>query len=318
MNDNIKVSVFCLAYNHEKYIRDCLEGFVNQKTSFKYEVLVHDDASTDGTADIIREYAEKYPEIIKPTLQTENQYTRGGRMISRFLLPRAQGKYFAWCEGDDCWIDENKLQRQVDFLDGNEDFAACYHRVEFHKLSENKVTVIPEMGGESREFTADEIIRRGAVFQLSSAMMRADLYKAMPECFRAKGFGDVQLFMYSAMCGRCYVLHDVMSMYRHGTEGSYTERFKNANLEKKIAHEIEYISMLERVNKHYEYKYDEPISYITGRLQFNICVFSNDKKGMKKFKDKPYYAEYKMGKRVAFVKKRLPWLVKLINKGRGK
>lgn len=315
MNNDIKVSVFCLAYNHEKYIRNCLDGFVNQKTSFQYEVLIHDDASTDKTAEIIREYAEKHPEIIKPVFQTENQYSRGGRIITRYLLPRAQGEYFAWCEGDDCWIDENKLQRQVDFLDSHEDFASCYHRVEFHKISENKITVIPQMN-ESREFTADEIIKRGAIFQLSAAMLRAEKYKNMPECFRAKGFGDVQLFMYSAMCGRCYVLEDVMSMYRHGTAGSYTERFKNSDTEKKIAHEMEYISMLERVNAHYDYKYADAISCITGRLRFNICVFSNDRKGMRRHKGQPYYREYKKELRVDFIKKNLPWLVSIINKGR--
>lgn len=313
MNDDIKVSVFCLAYNHEKYIRQCLEGFVMQKTTFPFEVFVHDDASTDGTADIIREYAERYPEIIKPTLQTENQFSKRIRIIRTHLLPHAKGEYFAWCEGDDCWTDENKLQRQVDFLDSHDDFVSCYHRVKVHHLSEDKMTVIPQMG-ESREFTVDEIIRRGAVFQLSSAMMRAEQYRALPDCFRAKGFGDIQLFIYSAICGRCYVLDNVMSMYRHGTAGSYTERFNNSNMEKKIAHEREYISMLERVNAHYEYKYDEPISYIKGRLQFNICVFSNDKKGMKKFKGQPYYSEYKNGLKIDFVKKNFPWLVKIIKR----
>ena len=317
MSNDIKVSVFCLAYNHEKYIRQCLEGFVMQKTTFPFEVFVHDDASTDGTADIIREYAEKYPQIIKPTLQTENQFSKRIRIIRTHLLPHAKGKYFAWCEGDDCWIDENKLQRQVDFLESHEDFVSCYHRVRVHHLIENNTTVIPHLE-ESREFTADEIIRRGAVFQLSSAMMRAEQYRALPDCFRAKGFGDVQLFMYSSMCGRCYVLNEVMSMYRHGTAGSYTDRFRKSDIQKKIAHEMEYISMLERVNAHYEYKYADAIAYVTGRLRFNICVFSNDKKGMKKFKGQPYYAEYKKGLRVKFIKKKFPWLVKLVKKVRRK
>ena len=110
------VSVFCTAYNHEAYIRDALEGFVSQQTNFPFEVLIHDDASTDGTANIIREYAQKYPNIIRPVYQTQNQYSQKVPIIKTFLGPIAQGKYIAYCEGDDYWCDPLKLQRQVDFL----------------------------------------------------------------------------------------------------------------------------------------------------------------------------------------------------------
>lgn len=94
MNDEIMVSVICTAYNHEKYIRQCLDGFVMQKTNFKYEVIVHDDASTDNTAEIIREYEKKYPEIIKPIYQKENQYSKGVS-IGKIIYPLCQGKYLA-------------------------------------------------------------------------------------------------------------------------------------------------------------------------------------------------------------------------------
>ena len=114
MDSEIKVCVYCLAYNHEKYIRDCLEGFVNQKTNFKYRVIVHDDASTDGTQDIIKEYATKYHDIIVPILQTENKYSQGISIIETFIKPLLIGKYVAVCEGDDYWCDENKLQKQFE------------------------------------------------------------------------------------------------------------------------------------------------------------------------------------------------------------
>ena len=109
MEDGIVVSVYCLAYNHEQYIRDALEGFVRQKTNFRYEVLVHDDASTDNTPAIIREYAQKYPDIIKPIFQTENQYSKGVKILPEIIHPKSSGRYIAFCEGDDYWCDENKL-----------------------------------------------------------------------------------------------------------------------------------------------------------------------------------------------------------------
>lgn len=92
MNDKIMVSVYCLTYNHEKYIRDTLNGFISQVTNFKYEVFVHDDASTDKTASIIKEYANKYPNIIKPIFQTENQYSKGIRIFRTYIYPKMSGK----------------------------------------------------------------------------------------------------------------------------------------------------------------------------------------------------------------------------------
>lgn len=127
MNDKILVSIYCMAYNHEKYIRQTLEGFVNQKTNFKFEVIIHDDASKDHTAEIIKEYERRYPNIIYPIFQKENQYSQKKPIISTFICPKIRGKYIAVCEGDDYWCDMNKLQKQVDFLENNPQYVACVH-----------------------------------------------------------------------------------------------------------------------------------------------------------------------------------------------
>ena len=113
------VSIQCFTYNHEPYIRQCLEGFVMQKTNFRIEAIVHDDVSTDGTAAIIREYAEKYPNIIKPIYETENQYSKHDGSLERIMDAECRGKYVAFCEGDDCWTDPYKLQKQVDYLESH-------------------------------------------------------------------------------------------------------------------------------------------------------------------------------------------------------
>ena len=117
------VSICCITYNHGKYIRDAIEGFLMQKISFPIEILIHDDASTDKTADIIREYKLKYPDIIKPIYQTENQYSKGISISATYQFPRARGKYIALCEGDDYWTDPYKLQKQVDFLEANAEYG---------------------------------------------------------------------------------------------------------------------------------------------------------------------------------------------------
>ena len=133
------VSICCITYNHEPYIVQTLDGFLMQKTSFPFEVLVHDDASTDRTTDIIREYEKKFPKIIKPIYQKENQYSKGNRAIlASFIYPRAKGKYIALCEGDDYWIDENKLQIQVDFLESNTEYGMCYTNFNIYYQNKKK------------------------------------------------------------------------------------------------------------------------------------------------------------------------------------
>lgn len=123
------VSVICTAYNQEKYIRDTLDGFLLQKTNFPFEIIIHDDASTDGTAEIIREYAERYPGTIIPIYQTQNLYSQGVPFIFEYIIPKAKGKYIAYCEGDDYWIDSLKLQHQYDFMESHSDYIACGHNV---------------------------------------------------------------------------------------------------------------------------------------------------------------------------------------------
>ena len=129
MDSKPLVCILTITYNHEPYIHDALEGFVMQKTDFPFVAIVHDDASTDGTAAIIREYAEKYPDIIKPILETENQYSKHDGSLGRIMqnAARASGaKYIALCEGDDYWTDPLKLQKQVDFLETHPDYSMCF------------------------------------------------------------------------------------------------------------------------------------------------------------------------------------------------
>ena len=126
-NNEPVVSICCITFKHENYIRECLDGFIMQKTTFPFEVIVHDDASPDKTADIIREYEAKYPDIIKPIYQTENQYSKGVKISFEYVYPKIRGKYIAFCEGDDFWTSPDKLQMQYDFMEANPDYSLCMH-----------------------------------------------------------------------------------------------------------------------------------------------------------------------------------------------
>lgn len=133
------VSICCITYNHAPFIRKCLDGFLMQETTFPVEILIHDDASTDGTDDIIHEYADKYPEKIFPLFEEQNQYSQGV-LVDFFNYNRARGKYIAYCEGDDHWTDPFKLQKQVDFMETHPEYSICFHNCHYYDVRINKVT----------------------------------------------------------------------------------------------------------------------------------------------------------------------------------
>ena len=133
------VSICCLTYNHAPFIRKCLDGFLMQQTNFPIEILIHDDCSTDGTTEIIREYEAKYPDLILPLYEEDNQYSRGGAgKMDLYNYNRARGKYIAYCEGDDYWTDPQKLQKQVDFMEANPEYSVCFHDFEIFDFRNNK------------------------------------------------------------------------------------------------------------------------------------------------------------------------------------
>lgn len=140
------VAIKCLVFNHEPFLRDCLEGFVMQQTNFPFVAIVHDDASTDGSAAIIREYEERYPDIIKPIYETENQYSKHDGSLGRIMnaaIDATGAKYVAMCEGDDYWIDPLKLQKQVDFMEANPEYGLCY--TDYNRLEDATQTLTESM-----------------------------------------------------------------------------------------------------------------------------------------------------------------------------
>lgn len=132
------VSICCVTYNHAPFIRQCIDGFLMQETTFPIEILIHDDASTDGTDGILREYVDKYPEKIFPLYEEQNQYSQGVK-VDFFNYNRARGKYIAYCEGDDYWTDPLKLQKQVDFMESHPDYSVCFHNYSNYDMETNVI-----------------------------------------------------------------------------------------------------------------------------------------------------------------------------------
>ena len=216
-SEPIFVTILCLTYNHESYIRQCLDGFVMQQTNFRFEAIVHDDASTDSTTDIIREYAEKYPDIIKPIYETENQYSKHDGSLTRIMNAATHGKYVAFCEGDDYWIDPLKLQKQVDFLESHSDYSMCFHKVAVlcyiqSTSAWNQFTIL------DKDYSADEMFKKWIVPTCSIVMKREVLNYPIKHS-ENKLNGDIFIVLSSAAVGKVRGISQIMGVYRVAESG---------------------------------------------------------------------------------------------------
>lgn len=262
-NENIMVSILCTAYNHEKYIRQCLDGFVMQKTNFKFEVIVHDDASTDNTANIIREYEEKYPEIIKSICQKENQYSKRVSITKNFTLPKASGKYIAICEGDDFWTDKYKLQKQVDTLENNPNCKCCVCTVrDANEDGSMMNTTHPSEVFDSGILHTEDFLKLACkeyAFQTSSYLFLRSAYieyiEHTPKYKKVSPVGDWPILLYFSEIGDIYYIKDEMSCYRRNAIGSYTTSMISSTINKRKKYNKGLINMIESFDECTNQKY---------------------------------------------------------------
>jgi len=224
------VSISCTTYNHEKYIEDALEGFLIQETNFPFEILIHDDASTDSSAEIIREYEVQYPNLFKPIYQTKNQYSKGKNPNVEFLFPKAKGKYIAFCEGDDYWTDQKKLQNQVDFLECNPEYGLSHTECNylyqdsnsFENYAKRKYSCnhLPHL---STQNVFEWILVGNYSIATSSVLLRKDLLDKViegdPYVFKSGYFkmGDTPLWLEFSLISHIHYIDQPTTVYRINT-----------------------------------------------------------------------------------------------------
>ena len=256
------VTVRCITYNHANYISDALDGFLLQVTTFPFEVIVHDDASTDGTTDIIRMYAEKYPNIIVPILQTEKQYSKNNGGLRRAINHRIRGKYVALCEGDDYWIDENKLEKQICYMEENHDCTMTIHAENYER--EGIVIKIDRISLSERDISAEEIIEGGGEFcSTLSICCKTNVWLDYPQWRLMPGAGDYKCQILCAINGRVHYFPEIMGVYRTMVEGSWSQKQKDVSTSSRTR--IDEIAWLTKLNFETENKYLRSINRRIGR-----------------------------------------------------
>ena len=310
------VSICCITYNHEHFIKKALDGFLMQKTSFKYEILIHDDASTDNTATIIREYEKEYPDIVKPIYQTENQYSKGVKISNTYNYPRVQGKYIAICEGDDFWTDENKLQKQVDFLESHLDYSMCCHSA-YHVDTEDNIIDIKGPFFEKGQISAQNIIveDKGWI-ATASIVFRTEVLSNTPDFFREVAVGDYPLRLNCFSKGKVYFDKSIMSAYRISfgekiNKDSYVYKMK-VNPKRRIIERESINIFLDKYDEYTKFKYHKYIVIAKSRNRLMISINNSDLKGIK---NNEYFKDQSLKYRIGILCKiKHPFLYKIIKR----
>lgn len=281
--NGVLVSVICTVYNHERYLNQTLAGIVNQETNFVFEVLVHDDASTDLSAQIIKEYEDKYPNLIKPIYQSENQHSKGKIILKEYMLTRAAGKYMAICEGDDYWIDKHKLQKQVDYMENHPSCTFCFTNGVIENVQTGKKKrFIPYKKSDLSNLKDDGIYNVVEISKLSFLPTCSFLYprsnfEKYPNYFWEKCFGgDRKTSLYATALGYAYFLNDETCCYHYAVTDSamtkYRTKFETAKIEMTFA------NLYNRIDEFTEYKYhiyfeEKKLSY----LKWVYCLQGKEK-----------------------------------------
>lgn len=288
------VSICSITYNHAPYIRECLDGFLMQKTDFPFEIIINDDCSTDGTTEIIKEYVKKYPDIIHPIFHNTNQYQKGIRGIfEQFVYPNANGKYIALCEADDYWTDPFKLQKQVDFLNANAEYGMIYTKTKF--FYQNSLSFSnSNWGGPYTTF--EDLITLPYCIPTASILLRKSIiekYLTHWEINKTSWkMGDYPLSLFTALSSKIYFLPETTAVYR--VLSSSASHFEN--IEKSISflnsvYEVKKyfigISNYNKLNKTIEASYDWEIWRRALKYNnFNLAKETARKLRSNSFKDK--------------------------------
>ena len=283
---DIIISICCTAYNHEKYIADALDSILMQKTRYPFEVLAHDDASTDHTADIIRKYEKAYPDIVKPIYQAENQYSKNRHVGYNFNTLRAKGKYMAICEGDDYWTDPLKLQKQIDYMEANPKCSLCTHAARV-VTREKKVVGYLNPSAKDRNFNTEDVLNGGGggLFATNSMVYPRKLVEKLPDFYRNSPIGDFPLMLLLSISGEIHYIAQTMSDYRFMTENSWTCRL-NADINNVREHVGRIETMLNEFNEYTGHQYAAAIEkcILSREFTFLLSTFDIEKIKLEKYR----------------------------------
>ena len=277
------VTICLVTYNHGKYVKRCLDSLLKQKTNFEFEILVHDDCSTDNTIEILREYKERFPQIINLDIEEENKFSQGIKtIVLQLMLPKARGKYVALCEGDDYWCDVNKLQKQFICMEHEQGASICTHATQI--IEEDGVSTgkrIPERaitaGDLSGEDMLDYILLKDThLFHTSSMFFRKsifdDVLESLPAFMKISFVEDRILMLFLATRGSIFFIDEIMSCYRVMSAGSWSLMVSSSR-KKAYESDLEIIEMIKAFDDYTQNKYHQKVEQHLTTLYFRTLQY---------------------------------------------
>lgn len=304
---NVEVSVLCITYNQEDYIEETIKSFLMQITTFDYEILIHDDASTDGTSKIVRKYAELYPDKIKAIIQTENQYSKKKSVVP-IIASIAKGKYYALCEGDDYWTDRNKLQKQYEYMEKNSSCSLCIH--DSYILYNDNIVFYPKrLAKQECEFNIeDAIMGLGIRMATNCAFYRAEAYNSDDKYVELAPAGDYIRPIRAALMGSIHYIPERMCVHRMLAKNSFSSTMGTGEKSSKRWDEFyqRLYEALEEFNRVTDLQYLDIVKKSFIQQRFSNYLSTNN---YKMIKQEPYSELYKK----LSIKKKLEFKLPLLN-----
>lgn len=288
MNNKIAVSIVCTTYNHAEYCSDAFDSFMSQKTDYRFEVVVHDDASTDGTQEIIKHYASKYPGKFTTILQEQNQYRQGVSPL-QLAIEQAHGDYIAICEGDDYWIDNEKLQKQIEYMEKHPECTFCFtNAVTFNQTRGHfEGNMLPRDARERRILTQEQLSVSGVVSidfpPTASFVFRRRDYQRRPIFSEGTYRGDRYYQLVMTSFGYAHYIDDVCVVYRTNNPASEMGSW-NRDITRWIKVSNSLIKLYDEFNEYTDNEYKDAIDIIRNEREYQILWLLGQQKSIRKMK----------------------------------
>lgn len=311
-----EITVVVMTYNHKDYIKQALDSILSQKINRNYGILIHDDCSDDGTYEILLNYKNQYPDLIKIIRQDKRKFLDDGfnMMIFNYVVPHIYSKYVAYCDGDDYWCDETKLQKQYDFMEKHKDYSMCFHSA-YQLRPDNNMSskwFIKEEGDIDLEDLINE--RPGIPIATSSLFIKTTTFKNFPDWRKAYCVEDLPLYMVAVLEGKIHRLSDIMCVYRQFSLGSWSAQNKN-NLDRLIAHQENLINSVKLFDEQTDFQYHNLVKNHIEGCEFRIAKLKGDFEALFDKKNKRFIKQLSVKERCSLkLQYKLPSLYNLLKK----
>ena len=271
------LTVIVMTYNHKDYIAKAIDSILLQIVKVDFSILIHDDCSDDGTYEILLDYQKRYPDKIQIIRQETRKFLKDGinLMIYKYVVPKIKTKYVAYCDGDDFWCDNHKLQKQYDFMELHPEYSMCFHSA--YQLKNNGDMSSKWFISKERDIDMSDLIndKPGICVATSSIFLKKEVFVDFPDWRKQFPVEDVPMYMMAAIYGKIRCMSDVMCVYRQFSSGSWTSQ-NRSNIERKLKHLNSIKAATSCFNEWSHYKYNDLVTQQIKGCDFRIALLSED------------------------------------------